>query len=478
MPVTVHPAPDNDYTPYLYGRYGRTLKQEAPQSADAILKSAVNVQVSQCVGEIFQSSFDGVLPSTRNPSLKLEKENDTIYPSSHSFVKTAITAYSNHCHLVVRPDDVWMSILSQFNLYVNAHAEELRHLFVEHKGKKELEVTFEGGSRYTVDFGAFARTMGYVIQENVVDAELREWAIPDFSTTEDNDRVVASVMLMATLKKYFDYKCGILCGFPAVTLLGEKEDWEKMYEKVDKLKSFGKETTDWCHLLKPVLRHFVLTFTDPGSAEVREFWQRIAHYHGGGSGPTYLSGWINAFCFFTDEGKSMYYHYRTGEGPKEEEIGESMMGRDPKAVLKLDGVLYHQIDSEDIPPGYAEVDVKVDDNGQKFDCRMVAGMMAVKLSDSGKKSSPKLKKVIETNLYTRHFSGSGSESGERVVERMVGIEHDGKKDVVQPVVGWFMFEVNKEGQEEVLKDIAGRMEELKNMEELMKETSEHMEEDR
>jgi Domain of unknown function (DUF4419) len=42
-------------------------------------------------------------------------------------------------------------------------------------------------------------------------------------------------------------------------------------------------------------------------------------------------------------------------------------------VLALDGVRYPAIDVADIPDGYCQVDVKLDDNGQELKCMLVAG---------------------------------------------------------------------------------------------------------
>lgn len=55
------------------------------------------------------------------------------------------------------------------------------------------------------DFGICAEEMGRLLEKNVVDPELRQWIIPDFSTTRRDDRVVASVLMMGTLQKYFSY---------------------------------------------------------------------------------------------------------------------------------------------------------------------------------------------------------------------------------------------------------------------------------
>ena len=224
----------------------------------------------------------------------------------NGLVQTIIAAYNQHHALVLRPDDIWLCILTQFNLFVNGEgrAEQLRSVFVAHEGKKELVVT-GGGDRYTADYGGMAKQMTKLIEKNVVDPSLRTWIIPSFTTTTDTDVVVASVVMMATLQTYFDYRFCILCGIPQVTLLGEKDDWEQIVRRIEKLKEYGPETTAWYRLLKPVVTRFAQAF-DGGvadSADNCEFWNRVAHWQSRGSGPTYLSGWITAFCAFSDEGE-------------------------------------------------------------------------------------------------------------------------------------------------------------------------------
>src|SRR5436190_18704185 len=110
-----------------------------------------------------------------------------IYPSSNGFFYAAIDAYNCHHHLIIRPEDVWFSILTQLNLFINKNAEDVRSMFVPHQGRKELKVV---GPR---DFGKLAELMTYLIEKNIVDPSLREWMMPNFTTTTEIDRVVASV---------------------------------------------------------------------------------------------------------------------------------------------------------------------------------------------------------------------------------------------------------------------------------------------
>ncbi|KAF8954844.1 hypothetical protein BDZ97DRAFT_1862717 [Flammula alnicola] len=302
-----------------------------------------------------------------------KQDFSAIYGEHNGFVNTIIKAYNDHHHLVLRPDDVWIAILGQFNFYVNAHAEELRHYFVKHEGKKELTVK-AFGNRYSVDFGALAKQMIEKIHENVVDKELKDWILPDFTTSSRNDTVVCAVLMMATLKAYFSYTMELMCGIPSVTLEGEKSDWEKLLARIDKLDEFGPEPAAWASLLRPILTRFVKAFE--GEPDV-DFWGRVCHYHSGGSGPTYLSGWITAFCVWTNEGK---WQGPSLTGPQQSRNWLKI----PK--LTLDGVEYSIIDSADVPTGFCEVDVKLDDNGEVFDCMMVSGHLATRIEGEMKDS--------------------------------------------------------------------------------------------
>ncbi|KAK3720054.1 hypothetical protein LTR37_003877 [Vermiconidia calcicola] len=154
MPVTIFPA---SHSANLV-RIDKCYTGPANNSRE-ILRNACPEDEGNCL-ELLQSSFD----ANTEPAM---------LPRTNGFVNAAITAYNQHHHLIIRPEDVWTAIITQFNFYVNAHAEELRDKFVAHEGKKELRLEY-AGNRYSFDFSIFAEQMGQLIQKNVVDPELRE----------------------------------------------------------------------------------------------------------------------------------------------------------------------------------------------------------------------------------------------------------------------------------------------------------------
>ncbi|EQC27207.1 hypothetical protein SDRG_15009 [Saprolegnia diclina VS20] len=307
-----------------------------------------------------------------------------VVASESGFVRGVMEAYNNHHDLVLRPDDVWLAILTQFGLYVVANADELRHLLVTHDGQKELTIR-SNASLWTADFGAFATQWVDLMDDHVVDPSLKHWLLPSFSTTTDHDVIVASVVLMATMKKYFSYKCGFLCGIPHVTLLGTVDDWKAIRNRLDKLAVYGPRMQEWTTLLAPILDQFVASAT--GDVDVA-FWNSICSHHHAGSGTDYISGWLSVFCVFNDKGewqgdKRTLYEVRI-------KPDVDLCALKPGDFFSEEVTLpYPLVDSDCIPPGYLTVDVTLDDNGTERKALMFAGHMGYGIGDDKASIAPR-----------------------------------------------------------------------------------------
>ncbi|KAJ6450378.1 hypothetical protein C8R45DRAFT_916894 [Mycena sanguinolenta] len=315
-----------------------------------------------------------------------------LVPNRNGFVNTVIQAYNHHHALVIRPDDVWLAILCQFNFFVNVNAELLRASFVAREGQRELTIV-EEGTRESVDFADMSRQMVCLLEKNVVDTTLREWAMPNFTTTSEHDKTVGAVLMMATLKQYFTHVFErSFCGIPRVTLEGEKADWANILGRLEKLKEYGIETTAWYHLLGPVISRFVAAFDDPNSASNADFWNKVVHLQSLGSGPDYYTGWINAFNVFGEKGDWLGCELKkkpvNGKAPDSlsaEEFWLTYAGPTWWEYAQgkfIEDTPYHRLDTNRVPVGYTAVDIKLMDNGEPFDGAMVAGMIGMQVSSS------------------------------------------------------------------------------------------------
>lgn len=277
---------------------------------------------------------------------------------NNGFVRTVIECYNGHHNLVIRPDDIWTAILTQFSFYINKNAEEFRRQFVNFDGKKELVVQI-GGSLRAAPYDLFVTKMSEKIDENLVDKTVKDWILPNFTTTTTNDIVACGIVFMAVTKKYFDFRCCLMCGIPNVTLEGTVADWKEILNRLEKLKSYKLDK--WYDMLKTILEEFVAAKENKANVE---FWNRICHHSGGGSGPRYISGWLTAFAVFDEDGNwtdhsSSKKRGRSSRNPTDE----------PWPLIDIDA----------IPTGIVTVDVKISEGSKEYASAMFAGHVGYKV---------------------------------------------------------------------------------------------------
>ena len=72
--------------------------------------------------------------------VKCERDDELLKCYMHPFVESVDFAYSHHVPLTITPDVIFYLITSATAVHINQNAEKLRKVFVNHEGKKELEV--------------------------------------------------------------------------------------------------------------------------------------------------------------------------------------------------------------------------------------------------------------------------------------------------------------------------------------------------
>ncbi len=278
-------------------------------------------------------------------------------PLNNGLVGTALEAYNNHHHLVLSPDDIWISIGVSFARYVDKHSKRLKNVFVSHDGKIQLEA-HGNGNIHSANYGDLVLQIVKQIQQNTK-SDVREWIECDFTTTTDHTRLISQLLCMASMKNYFSYKMYLRCGLPKVTLKGTKNDWIKIYKKVEFLRSEQLDDQvlqQWSYVLQYVLQEFVNVYDNKIN---NDFWNRIAHKTGSGSGPRYIEGWILAFSPFDDSVKYSLYSMDDIE----------------------QGKGFGKIDTNDVPSCTTFVPVTIDDNGRVYETQFLVGLMATNVSN-------------------------------------------------------------------------------------------------
>jgi hypothetical protein len=358
-------------------QHREALFQEAIHITTGVYEYVQNPSNSGVTFDLFQVKSKPVMINSRVEICEHELPPGMKYVTSQShtpgvcdrkymvlrsgLIHLVAVAYCDHHSLSLRPDDIWSTIMMQFALYIQSNAEQFRSRLVTFaEDFKQLTVLGEG-SLTTANYPLlFSKILDQMLQ-HVKDPNIKDWILPTFTTTTPVDRAIGALALMATMKHYFKYEFRLLCGIPSITLCGTRDDWVQLRAKANQLLSFDLVTStqpkglmaQWCDLLIPILDQFVNVFD--GKIDLN-WWQQICDFQGG-SGPPSLSGWITVFCLYNNQ-KKVTIHERS------------------HPVMFPRTSAWPCIDCANLPDGFLEVDVLIDDKGVKFPSIFRAGIMS------------------------------------------------------------------------------------------------------
>ena len=212
------------------------------------------------------------VPSEEYHVLKTSFEGQQLaHIGKDNFWKCILQAYADHRSLVLSPDMVWLIISQGFSRYVNAHAEEMRYLFVSHEDKMELVVISNNDIfSPSADWEGVLNDFSTCIARETK-GELADLMTANFTTTGITERIASQISLMDIVKEYFIYtNIAAACGIPSIELKGTPHDWQKVLDKARCLRKYKLEK--WSDDLVAILQEFV----EASKGKVnKKFWQGI-----------------------------------------------------------------------------------------------------------------------------------------------------------------------------------------------------------
>lgn len=230
----------------------------------------------------------------------------------HGLASAIINAYTLHQHLRFSPDDVWLTVAQGVSGYIWRNANRFRHFFVDHKGKKEVNLDARDilgyvDGKFIGDWPQAITRLSDTIDEKVKKVALKEIFECDFSTSTNASVIASRITLLEAMKEFFYLSLRGGCGIPKVTLDGTLEDWLHLQEKVANLRDLGLELDFWLDRLEPVIAQFIATYK--GNVD-EDFWNMVifqvpiigpSGYSDGGTRPCW-DGWISALFPYTESG--------------------------------------------------------------------------------------------------------------------------------------------------------------------------------
>lgn len=233
---------------------------------------------------------------------------EMVYPGDCGLFSTILTAYNHHWTLRTSPDDWWFCVIRRVARAIekNAKKDSVRRVFVDHEGKKEIEVKVPENTIYTVDYSWFFDEMAKGIRKNVKVPEFVDGITADFSTTTPVQKVVSQITLMRSVQEYFKYTMETMCGIPALEMLGTEDDWKKLKSKLKVLRTLLEPIendlglqTEWWNVVEKVFDNLMATYCENPD---KKWWSHIISYKREfGSGCPEYQGWITEFLEGTNK---------------------------------------------------------------------------------------------------------------------------------------------------------------------------------
>ena len=281
-------------------------------------------------------------------SCSFDKNRELAYIHENvPFLNGFYTAHTNHYPIRIKPDDIWLLIVQAFSHHVNINSEELRSMFVNFEGKKELVVEYDithieqVSAEVLEDFSVqINEQMKKYLGENLLNI-----LTPNFTTTNNDSLIICKISIMGAFKKYFDYilcECG--CGVPYLILEGTAEDYKKIKEKALELKKYK---FDW--YIDKIIPHInKMIEAKEGKVDVNYFKNMVQNkeeteYKSGLSGfdgysykVDHLSGWFLNFFAYIGDGEGSYEQFKLDDlGVKDFEKFPSQMLTVPFKIIDI-----------------------------------------------------------------------------------------------------------------------------------------------
>ncbi|CAB4415803.1 unnamed protein product [Rhizophagus irregularis] len=271
------------------------------------IKDYYNSRSNNCKIHAFSMDYEEKLNS--NPTSIIREQ-----PTQHGLASAIINAYTLHQHLRFSPDDVWLTVAQGVSNYIWRNSDRFRHMFVDHKGKKEVnldarDIIGHVDGKFIGDWPQAITRFSDTIDEKVKKVALKEIFECNFSTSTNASIIVSRITLLNAMKEFFILGLRGGCGIPKVTLDGTLEDWLQLQEKVANLRDLGLELDFWLDRLEPVISQFIATYK--GNVD-ENFWNMVI-FQVPVIGPSGYSseelgtrprwdGWISALFPYTESG--------------------------------------------------------------------------------------------------------------------------------------------------------------------------------
>jgi hypothetical protein len=223
--------------------------------------------------------------------------------------------YSRHYGIVLQPDHIWYTLLSELTLIIAEDPERFRDLFTT--SDKKVEIVVETGAESHLPLDLVLDRLRELVPAGFVD----DFIPPGlFSTTTGDSLLAFEAAFADAVSPYYSYST-YCCGIPRIRVEGTKHDWETIREKWSTIAAKLDCHAEYFGSVRNILSDIVGQFYE----DDHDFWRNMFFAERCGSGSeTEVGGWFTSLfreqpggvrksCnFSTHIAKVKYKHLNTG----------------------------------------------------------------------------------------------------------------------------------------------------------------------
>jgi len=190
--------------------------------------------------------------------------------------------WANHYGIIVSPDIIWQLVLSEISGHIKDNSEAYRSLFTTSDNKVKISVP-------TAD--------PELIDLNLITKELRKLVptdinifIPEFTTTTSTSKLAFMATFADAMTPYYSYSM-YLCGIPKVSIIGDKEDWDKISLNLNALKDILTEDniTEYINRVIVVINNIISQYDEVDKDFIKDIFKLV---NCGSGGQVQAYGWL------------------------------------------------------------------------------------------------------------------------------------------------------------------------------------------
>lgn len=193
-------------------------------------------------------------------------------------------AWGSHHGIILSPDIFWFILLNESASHIKDNSEHYRSLFTT-AAEGKINIIVPTADPQLISLDLISEELRKLVPTDI------DIFIPKFSTSTSSSMFAFKAAFADAMSPYYNYMM-CLCGISKVQLQGTSEDWNKLSEWIDKLKSLlnkDENITAYFDRIKGISNSIISELETPTA----DFWKGMFSLERCGSGGEVdVKGWI------------------------------------------------------------------------------------------------------------------------------------------------------------------------------------------